>query len=275
VAHIRSLVFNAMWGTGGRLAAQTQFGALTLRTCHTVGEFRQVFALQKEIWNFSDAELVPVRMFVVAEKIGGHVLAALEGNDIVAFAFDLPGLRNGRVYLHSHMLGVREQYRNTGIGRRLKMMQRDLALEAGLDLIEWTFDPLEIKNAFFNIEKLGAIARRYVVNQYGITTSPLQGGLPSDRLVAEWWLKSNRVHAVLEHGEHPAISAEQRVNIPHEIYRWKAEDATRKNAAEIQHRNREALQSAFASGLAVVGYKRDEQDNGTFELARWNEDLSL
>ena len=257
------------------MAAQTQFGALTLRTCHTVGEFRQVFALQKEVWGFSDAELVPVRMFVVAEKIGGHVLAAFEGNDMLAFAFDLPGVRNGRVYLHSHMLGVRDQYRNTGLGRRLKMMQRDLALEAGIELIEWTFDPLEIKNAFFNLEKLGAIARRYVVNQYGITTSPLQGGLPSDRLVAEWWLKSKRVQALLEHGKHPPVSAEQSVQVPHEIYRWKAEESTRKTAAEVQHRNREALQSAFASGLSVLGYKRDEQGNGTFELARWDEELSL
>ncbi|HVP64089.1 MAG TPA: GNAT family N-acetyltransferase [candidate division Zixibacteria bacterium] len=257
------------------MATQTQFGALTLRTCHTVGEFRQVFALQKEVWSFSDAELVPVRIFVVAEKIGGHVIAALEGNEMVAFAFDLPGVRNGHVYLHSHMLAVREQYRNSGIGRRLKMMQRDIALETGIELIEWTFDPLEIKNAFFNVEKLGAIARRYVVNQYGITTSPLQGGLPSDRLVAEWWLRSKRVQTLLEHGKHPWVRAEQGVSVPHEIYRWKAEDATRKSAAELQHRNREALQSAFSSGLSVLGYKRDEQGNGTFELARWDEGLLL
>jgi predicted GNAT superfamily acetyltransferase len=257
------------------LAAHTQFGALTLRSCHTVGEFRQVFALQKEVWGFTDAELVPVRMFVVAEKIGGHVLAALEGNDMIAFAFDLPGVRDGRVYLHSHMLAVRQEYRNTGIGRRLKMMQRDIALEAGIELIEWTFDPLEIKNAFFNIEKLGAIARRYVVNQYGITTSPLQGGLPSDRLVAEWWLKSRRVETLLESGKYPQVAAEQTVGVPHQIYEWKADESTRRKAAEVQHRNREELQSAFTAGLSVLGYGRDEHGNGTFKLAHWDELLAL
>ena len=257
------------------MATQTQFGALTLRTCHSVGEFRQVFALQKEVWGFNDAELVPVRIFVVAEKIGGHVLAALDGNEMVAFAFDLPGVRNGRMYLHSHMLAVRDQYRNSGIGRRLKLMQRDIALEAGIDVIEWTFDPLEIKNAFFNIEKLGAIARRYVVNQYGTTSSPLQGGLPSDRLVAEWWLTSKRVETLLEHGKHQPVATQQVVDIPHEIYLWKTAEATRKNAAEIQRRNREALQAAFAEGLSVLSYSCDEHGNGTFELSRWDEELTL
>ncbi|HEX8926776.1 MAG TPA: GNAT family N-acetyltransferase, partial [Terriglobales bacterium] len=211
----------------------------------------------------------------VAEKIGGHVLAALEGNDMVAFAMDLPGVRNRRVYLHSHMLATRQEYRNTGIGRRLKLMQRDIALEAGIELIEWTFDPLEIKNAFFNIEKLGAIARRYLVNHYGVTTSPLQGGLPSDRLVGEWWLKSKRVETLLETGKNPPLTVEQSVAVPHEIYQWKAEESTRKTAAEVQHRNREAFQAAFAAGLSVLGYQLDEQGNGTFQLGRWNEELAL
>ena len=91
----------------------------------------------------------------------------------------------------------RAEYRNAGLGRRIKFFQREDALARGFELIEWTFDPLEIKNAYLNVEKLGAIARRYSVNQYGFTSSPLQGGLPSDRLVAEWWLKSKRVESLL------------------------------------------------------------------------------
>src|SRR6202012_2433270 len=106
-------------------------------------------------------------------------------------------------YLHSHMLAVLPEYRNAGLGRRLKLAQRDDALSRGFDLMEWTFDPLEIKNAYFNLERLGAIARRYNVNQYGITSSPLQGGLPTDRLVAEWWLKSKRVEQLLANGKYP------------------------------------------------------------------------
>src|ERR1700691_390149 len=116
---------------------------------------------------------------------------------MVAFALSIPGERGGHCYLHSHMLAVRKAYRNSGLGQRIKFFQRDDALDRGFELMEWTFDPLEIKNAYLNIEKLGAIARRYNVNQYGITSSPLQGGLPTDRLVAEWWLKSKRVEAVL------------------------------------------------------------------------------
>src|SRR6202158_5086367 len=144
-------------------------------------------------------------MFVVAAKIGGQVIGAfVQRNDqrndekeLIGFALAIPGMRNGHCYLHSHMLAVRQQYRNSGLGRRMKLYQREDALARGFDLMEWTFDPLEIKNAYLNIEKLGAIARRYNVNQYGITSSPLQGGLPTDRLVAEWGMKSKRVDAVL------------------------------------------------------------------------------
>ncbi len=95
--------------------------------------------------------------------------------------------------------------RNTGLGRAMKLFQRELAMGEGFELIEWTFDPLEIKNSYFNLERLGAVVRRYVVNQYGITSSPLQGGLPSDRLVAEWWLGSQRVEETLERGKRPEI----------------------------------------------------------------------
>src|ERR1039457_4981523 len=148
---------------------EKSWGGLALRSCHTVGEFRQVVALEKEVWGFEDIELVPARLFVVGEKIGGHVLGAYEGPMLVAFAFGLPGVRDGRVYIHSHMLAVKEEYRNTGLGREMKLFQREVAMDEGYVRIEWTFDPLEIKNAYFNLEKLGAVARQYVVNQYGIT----------------------------------------------------------------------------------------------------------
>ena len=105
------------------------------------------------------------------------------------------------------MFAVHKDHRNGGLGRRLKLLQREDALVRGIELIEWTFDPLEIKNAYLNIEKLGAIARRYNINQYGITSSPLQGGLPSDRLIAEWWLKSSGWKILLETGKIPAFVA--------------------------------------------------------------------
>ncbi len=171
----------------------------------TLDEFNACVELQREVWGWSDLELVPLRVFSVASKIGGQVIGAWDGGTMVGFAFSLPGSHRRYPYLHSHMLGVKEKYRNTGLGRRIKLFQREDAIARGYDLIEWTFDPLEIKNAYFNLERLGAIARRYNLNQYGITTSPLQGFLPTDRLVAEWWLKSKRVETVLASGYLPGF----------------------------------------------------------------------
>jgi len=245
-----------------------------LRRCHGIEDFRACVALQKEVWNFSDADLVPLRMFVVADKVGGQVMGAFEGSDMVGFALSVPGTRTGHIYLHSHMLAVRKEYRNAGLGRRLKLMQREDALGRGIELIEWTFDPLEIKNAYLNIEKLGAISRRYNINQYGITSSPLQGGLPSDRLIAEWWLKSNRVRTLLETGKNPPIQSDSSVEVPAQIYDWKATSETRSRAREVQERNREQFLRAFGHGLAVIGYERDAQGNGKFLLGHWDEKWS-
>lgn len=248
--------------------------AVELRRCHGIEDFRACVTLQKEVWNFSDAELVPLRMFVVADKVGGQVMGAFEGQTMVGFALSVPGTRSGHIYLHSHMLAVRKDHRNSGLGRRLKMMQREDALARGIELIEWTFDPLEIKNAYLNVEKLGAIARRYNINQYGITSSPLQGGLPSDRLIAEWWLKSKRVENLLQTGKNDTASAVASISVPAQIYDWKASAETRAKAQQVQELNREQFLRAFADGLAVLNYERDGDGNGKFLLGRWDEKWS-
>ncbi len=245
--------------------------SIQIRNCQQLEEMQACLALQKEVWNFADIELVPLRMFVLAEKIGGQVIGAFDGKKIIAFVLAIPGVRDGRSYLHSHMLGVRKEYRNAGLGRRMKLFQREDALARGFDLIEWTFDPLEIKNAYLNLEKLGAIARRYNVNQYGITSSPLQGGLPSDRLVAEWWLRSKRVETLLNTGKRPAVKIVERISVPAQIYEWKASSSTRSQAQEVQSRNRELFLRAFEKRLAVLGYERGQQGIGTFLLGQWDE----
>jgi predicted GNAT superfamily acetyltransferase len=249
-------------------------GPVELRRCHGIEDFRACVALQKEVWNFSDAELVPLRMFVVADKVGGQVMGAFDGKVMVGFALSVPGTRSGHIYLHSHMLAVRKDHRNGGLGRRLKLMQREDALSRGMELIEWTYDPLEIKNAYLNIEKLGAISRRYNINQYGITSSPLQGGLPSDRLIAEWWLKSKRVETLLATGNNPPIQIESRIEVPAQIYNWKAASDTRGKARQVQEHNRERFLRCLAEGLAVLGYERDPDGNGKFLLGRWDENWS-
>ena len=247
---------------------------VVIRSCHGLEELRACVALQKEVWNFTDAELIPLRMFVVAEKVGGQVMGAFAGSDMVGFALSVPGTRDGHIYLHSHMLAVRKDQRNGGLGRRLKLLQREEALSRGIELIEWTFDPLEIKNAYLNIEKLGAITRRYNINQYGITSSPLQGGLPSDRLIAEWWLKSKRVETLLRTGKNPPSKIEMKIEVPAQIYDWKAAPETRGQAQQLQERNRDQFLRAFGEGLTVLGYERDAASNGKFLLGHWDENWS-
>lgn len=133
--------------------------------------------------------------------------------------------------------------------------------------MEWTFDPLEIKNAYLNIEKLGAIVRRYTLNQYGASSSPLQGGLPTDRCVAEWWLKSRRVTDLVNEGVRAQVDPEKTITVPAQIYEWKADPAERDRASKLQFTNRQQFLNAFSSGLAVLGYRRDAKGNGTFLLA--------
>lgn len=242
---------------------------IEIHQLNKLGEFAEVVRLQREIWGFQDVELLPQRLFVVASKIGGQVLGAFDGGKMVAFCLCIPGLKpGGKYYFHSHMLGVLPAYRNTGLGRRMKLEQRHYALEAGVDLIEWTFDPLEIKNSYFNIERLGAIARRYSVNQYGISSSPLQGGLPTDRLIAEWWLQSNRVESLLK-DEGQNLICVKKISVPAEIYEWKASPKTRKRARMLQEKNRQQFQMAFNARLAVLGYECDDKGNGTFLFGHW------
>jgi predicted GNAT superfamily acetyltransferase len=264
--------------TPGAAERKPSVAAVTIRKCETLEEMHACFALQKEVWKFADPELVPVRIFVVAGKIGGQVIGAFVpgngpgGNDeLIGFALAIPGVRNHHSYLHSQMLAIRQQYRNQGLGRRIKLHQREDALARGFDLMEWTFDPLEIKNAYLNIEKLGAIARRYSVNQYGITSSPLQGGLPTDRLVAEWWMKSKRVEALLAAAPPTAFECRARIEVPAEIYEWKADPARSAEALAIQKRNRAQFAQAFTQGLTVLGYERDQRGDGRFLLGNWDE----
>ncbi len=247
---------------------------ITIRKCNGIDEFKACVALQKEVWNFDDVDLIPLRMFVVSQKIGGQIIGAFDRSDLIGFAFSIPGTRAGHSYLHSHMLAVRAGYRNYGLGRSLKLAQRDDALERGFDLIEWTFDPLEIKNAYLNLVRLGAITRRYSVNHYGFSSSPLQGGLPTDRLVAEWWLKSKRVNGLLEQTRTPNFHVEKKISVPAQIYEWKASDIDRPKAAEVQRRNREEFLFSFGHGLAALGYERDAEGNGAFLLGRWDETWS-
>ncbi len=241
---------------------------LTLRALSTHQELHDAVELQREIWGFSDLELLPLRLFVVATKVGGQVFGAYDGTRMVGFLLGIPGLKpGGKSYLHSHMLGVLPEYRNTGLGRLMKLRQREDALARGVDLLEWTFDPLELKNAYFNIERLGAIVRRYVHNQYGITGSHLHGGLPTDRLIAEWWIMSERAEAIVAgrpDATRPPVEA--RISVPFHIAAIRSEDP--KKARQIQQEMGQQFEEHFGRGLAVIGFEKSPE-TGTYLLGRW------
>ena len=168
-----------------------------VRLLSTDNEMQACVRLQQPVWQSSELEVVPHHIFIVAQRIGGQVLGAFEGSQMLGFVLAFPGVRTGRIYLHSHMTAVLPEHQNRGIGRQLKLAQRDDALARGIDLIEWTFDPLQLRNAYFNIVRLGVIVRQYLPNVYGRTTSSLDAGLPTDRLVAQWWIREPDVRQVL------------------------------------------------------------------------------
>ena len=225
---------------------------IQIRKCTTLGEFYRCVELQKAVWNECDLETEPYVTFVVANQTGGQVLGAFDGDTMIGFTMAVAGVRNNTPYLHSHMTGVLADYRDRRVGRALKLFQREEALSRGIKLIEWTFDPLVPRNAYFNFMRLGAVARRYVPNAYGITTSPLHGSLPTDRLVAEWHLESDRVRRVLTGEKTPAPRAKKlpRISVPSNIDELRADHPS--GAREVQAEVRVAFQQWFAAGYAAT-----------------------
>jgi predicted GNAT superfamily acetyltransferase len=252
---------------------------IAVRRLSALDEFSEALELQQSVWGFAEIELVPLPVFVVASHTGGQVFGAFDGSRMVGFCLAFPGLKPDGPYLHSHMLAVMPEYRNAGVGRLLKLAQRSDALARGLALMEWTFDPLQIKNAYFNIARLGAIVRRYVENEYGNTSSPLDGGLPTDRCVAEWWMASPRVEAILSTASEPRAEArpsrdrkgavqavEARIPLPAAIDQIRRDDPGR--ARDIQRTCAARFRACFDQGLAVTGFERGDFE-AAYLLERW------
>lgn len=267
---------------------------ILIRACNGLEELGACVRLQREVWGLEEIDVVPRRSFVVAEHIGGQVIGAFDtslpgagttGNaeSLAGFAMALPGFlhapadgaaaapgqaRAVQPYFHSHMLAVANQYRNRGIGRRLKLAQRDDALRRGIERMEWTFDPLEIKNAYLNIHRLGVVVRRYSPDMYGVSSSRLQGKLPTDRLCAEWWMGSRRVRRAIEGKPLVSHTVETRIAVPGQVGAWRANPEERERALEVQKENRRLFGEAFAQGLAVFGFLVDARGDGVFQLGR-------
>lgn len=169
-------------------------GHVAVRSLETVEEFRACHAVQKAAWGFPDQMIIPYTQLITMQRNGSVVLGAFCGTDLVGFVFGYLGRqRNGALYIFSQRLAVLPAYQGQGIGEQLKWAQRSWALERGLDRIVWTFDPLLAPNAWLNIAKLGAVARRYECDVFGHSDAPGHSLLPTDRLQLEWELLSERV----------------------------------------------------------------------------------
>jgi predicted GNAT superfamily acetyltransferase len=241
---------------------------IVVRKCESLDEFHGCVELQREIWGEADLEVEPATMFVVAAHTGGQVLGAFDGDRLVGYTLAVVGLRGAVPYLHSHMTGVHSEYRNRGVGRMLKLFQRDEALGRGIRLIQWTFDPLELRNAHFNLNRLGAICRKYQPNLYGVTTSPLHRGLQTDRLVAEWHLDSARVVAAIGDLANEPVEAPATIELPAELERWQREDSD--EVGRIQARVREEFTKWFSKGYAAVAL-RTSPGNRAYLLTPWSD----
>jgi predicted GNAT superfamily acetyltransferase len=241
---------------------------IVVRKCHQLEEFHKCVDLQREIWGEADLEVEPATLFIVAAHTGGQVLGAFAGDRLVGYTLAVVGLRDGVPYLHSHMTGVHSEYRDRGVGRMLKLFQRDEALGRGIRLIQWTFDPLEVRNAHFNLNRLGAICREYLPNLYGVTTSPLHRGLQTDRLLAEWRLDSARVVAAIQDLVKEPVVAPAIIELPAELERWQREDSA--EVGKVQARIREEFMKWFAKGYAAVAL-RTAPGNTAYLLTPWSD----
>ena len=168
---------------------------MTIRDLTTLDDCRAVAALEREIWGYADAEdVVPPPVLIVSIKRGGILLGAFDAAGVMqGFVYSIPSIKDGRPAQWSHMLGVVPGARDSGVGLRLKLAQRERALAMGMDLIEWTYDPLQALNAHLNFARLGVVVEEYEENIYGDSSSPLHSGSPTDRFIAEWKLTAAHV----------------------------------------------------------------------------------
>jgi predicted GNAT superfamily acetyltransferase len=243
---------------------RTGLPELEIRPCMTPEELAGCVTLHGSMWRFAPPESLNTRFLTIAQITGGHVYGAYDGARLIAFALAFAGVKQGRPYLHSNIAAVLPEYQNRGIGRLLKLYQRQRALEAGLSRIEWTFDPLELRNAYFNIRRLGAVMRIFLPNLYGVSTSPLHSDLPTDRLLAEWDLASPHVKRALK-GCAERLENALTIRVPAGI------SELRRNNGEklrpLQEDLRMQLQEAFAARLVIKGFVLD-QNGGQYLLCQ-------
>jgi len=235
---------------------------IEIRQCAGVKDLSRCVALQREVFALPDIEISPVRHLIVTAHAGGFTLGAFAGEELVGFVLSVTAFSGAEKFFYSHMMAVKKTFQSYGIGARLKWAQRDEALRRGVNFIKWTFQPVQARNAYLNLEKLGAAVRHYEPNFYGTDYSTSndqtkQVGLDSDRLFAEWNLEAEKVRR-LANGEKyfEKSNVAKTVEIPND---WNSlvKENPEKAVAE-QQRVKEEFQAAFADKLIGLGFERSE-----------------
>lgn len=228
---------------------------VSIRPITALPELRRIEILQRDVWGMPDRDVVPSHQLLAASGAGGVVLGAfVPSGDLVGFCYGFIGLRNGRALFYSHMAAVVEAHRGKDIGFRLKRAQREEAMARGLDLMVWTYDPLQAANAHLNMHKLGARASRYYVNYYGEMEDELNRGIPSDRLEVDWWLRDPRVVTLMrgERSAAPSGPDVARIDIPANLGEMRRSDHAL--LRQWRQRTREAFVELFARGYEAVDF---------------------
>ena len=273
----------------------TETAAIVIREIDCRSGMRAVEELQKEVWGVPDLDVVPLSQLVAAKAAGGVLLGAYDGDTLVGFIYGFPSFEEGRLAHHSHMLAVKDAYRNFNLGQKLKLAQRERVLAQGITLMTWTFDPLQSLNAYFNFQKLGVIADRYLINFYGEDASSFLHRNGTDRLWVKWLLDSDRVKARLNKSTSPDARPEvtplicidetgsprrntlaqgfanecASIEIPGDIN--VVEQQSRERAHDWRDATRWAFTEAINAGYMVVDFlrqKREEQTFGIYQLIR-------
>jgi predicted GNAT superfamily acetyltransferase len=240
---------------------------ITIRECLNIEELGQCVRLQRHVFGLPDIEISPRRHLIVSREAGGWTLGAFDGQrngKLVGFVHHLVAVRNrDEIFGYSHMMAVDGDYQNRGVGARLKWAQRERALAEGRSFIKWTWDPMQARNAHFNLNRLGVTVSCYAENFYGTDypNDPVQSGMPgpgidSDRLFANWDLASERVTRFAAGTPQPLPEPVVGIGIPPNWSRLVKEDAS--EARKEQLRVKAEFQSALAAGLICASFQRDD-----------------
>ena len=241
---------------------------IVIRECATIDELDSCIRLQREVFGLPDLEISPRRHLIVSRQAGGWTLGAFVGERLVGFVHHMAAIRGTEIFGYSHMMAVDPDFQNQGVGARLKWSQRERAIQEGRTFIKWTWDPMQARNAHFNLNRLGVTVGDYAVNFYGTDygTSPLlanleAAGIDSDRLFASWQLESPRVNSIAK-GDSSAteplpFKPAAMIEIPANWIKLCREDAAQ--ARKEQLRVRGEFQQALAAGLIAAGFERSSE----------------